>query len=260
MPLHEWREIHTQDYELEKGYFTRIEKQALTTWLFEEGTFVPAAKLTENRKLSIVSNYMGTPEAMYDDEGKKSWSCELNSYGKVRNFEGEYKTDCPFRYQGQYEDAEMGLYYNRFRYYSPDEGMYLSQDPIGLQGGFIFYSYVKNTNAWVDIFGLSKCPPNGNSKKSTKAQHGYEVYDKNGKVVKTGVSGGKVRQDGKSYRAEKQVRALNRNSNDPNGPYSSKIVKNVPAGAGARETILDWEVQNANKNRTILDPNIHKKP
>jgi hypothetical protein len=29
------------------------------------------------------------------------------------------KTMCPFRYQGQYEDAETGLYYNRFRYYSP---------------------------------------------------------------------------------------------------------------------------------------------
>jgi len=30
--------------------------------------------------------------------------------------------DCPFRYQGQYDDVEIGLYYNRFRYYSPDIG------------------------------------------------------------------------------------------------------------------------------------------
>ena len=42
--------------------------------------------------------------------------------------------DCPFRYQGQYEDSETGLYYNRFRYYSPDEGMYISQDPIRRAG------------------------------------------------------------------------------------------------------------------------------
>ncbi|WP_299902879.1 RHS repeat-associated core domain-containing protein [uncultured Aquimarina sp.] len=33
--------------------------------------------------------------------------------------------DCPFRYQGQYEDSETELYYNRFRYYSPDEGVYI---------------------------------------------------------------------------------------------------------------------------------------
>ena len=42
--------------------------------------------------------------------------------------------DYPFRYQGQYEDSETGLYYNRFRYYDPSTGAYISQDPIGLAG------------------------------------------------------------------------------------------------------------------------------
>jgi RHS repeat-associated protein len=42
--------------------------------------------------------------------------------------------ECPFRYQGQYEDRETGLYYNRFRYYDPEAGQYISQDPIGLLG------------------------------------------------------------------------------------------------------------------------------
>ena len=28
----------------------------------------------------------------------------------------------PFMYQGQYEDIETGLYYNRFRYYEPNTG------------------------------------------------------------------------------------------------------------------------------------------
>ena len=63
--------------------------------------------------------------------------------------------DCPFRYQGQYEDSETGLYYNRFRYYSPDEGMYISQDPISIAGGLNLYSYVHDVNRWLDIFGLS---------------------------------------------------------------------------------------------------------
>jgi len=154
IPLHEWKETHQSDYSDEKGHFINIEKQPVTTWVFEEGTFVPAAKIRENVRLSIVTNYMGTPEAMYDEDGQKSWSCELNSYGKVRNYEGQYKTDCPFRYQGQYEDRETGLYYNRFRYYSPEEGIYISQDPIRLRGGHTLYSYVKDTNGWVDVFGL----------------------------------------------------------------------------------------------------------
>jgi RHS repeat-associated protein len=63
---------------------------------------------------------------------------------------------CPFRYQGQYEDAETGLYYNRFRYYSPEEGIYLSQDPIRLNGGSTLYAYVHDLNSWIDPFGLNK--------------------------------------------------------------------------------------------------------
>ncbi|KIQ16522.1 hypothetical protein RT99_20895 [Flavobacterium sp. MEB061] len=31
----------------------------------------------------------------------------------------------------------------------------MSQDPIGLEGGSAFYSYVRDTNFWIDIFGLS---------------------------------------------------------------------------------------------------------
>ncbi|MDR1603073.1 MAG: RHS repeat-associated core domain-containing protein [Tannerella sp.] len=52
----------------------------------------------------------------------------------MRTFAGRSLSDCPFGYQGQYEDSETGLYYNRFRYYDPSSGAYLSQDPIGLAG------------------------------------------------------------------------------------------------------------------------------
>lgn len=65
-------------------------------------------------------------------------------------------SDCPFRYQRQYEDTETGLYYNRFRYYSAEEGVYISQDPIGLAGGMPnMYSYVHDSNAFIDPFGLN---------------------------------------------------------------------------------------------------------
>ncbi|NDV78467.1 RHS repeat domain-containing protein [Dysgonomonas sp. 511] len=154
VPLHEWREVHSTEYSEEEGQYLKITKEPVTTWVFEEGTFVPTAKLVGDQEFSIVTNYLGTPEAMYDEMGSKVWSCTLDSYGKVRNFEGQWKVDCPFRYQGQYEDSETGLYYNRFRYYSPEEGMYISQDPIRIIGGLELYSYVKDTNTWVDRLGL----------------------------------------------------------------------------------------------------------
>ena len=63
------------------------------------------------------------------------WRAALNSYGAVRTLEGA-RAACPFRYQGQYEDPETGLYYNRFRYYDPQAGGYIYQDPIRLAGSY----------------------------------------------------------------------------------------------------------------------------
>ena len=75
------------------------------------------------------------------------------------------------------------------------------------------------------------------------------------------MSGGRVRKnDQKSARAEKQVRAWNRDVNDPNGPYTSKIVKRVKGGKNARKKILKWEIKNANRHRVTLDPSKHKRP
>ncbi|WP_159285346.1 RHS repeat-associated core domain-containing protein [Tenacibaculum maritimum] len=99
--------------------------------------------------------YKSIPIQAYDARGNIVWECELDIYGKVRNLHGE-KTFIPFRYQGQYEDIETGLYYNRFRYYSPDTGTYISKDPIGLRGNNPnFYAYVHDVNSETDVFGLN---------------------------------------------------------------------------------------------------------
>jgi RHS repeat-associated protein len=127
----------------------------LTMWVFEEGTFVPAARITEHGSQSILTDYLGTPVEMYGAKGEKNWEAQLDIYGRVRTFVGSSLSDCPFRYQGQYQDEETGLYYNRFRYYDPNIGAYLSQDPIGLAGNNpTLYGYVKDVNAWMDEFGL----------------------------------------------------------------------------------------------------------
>jgi len=63
---------------------------------------------------------------------------------------------CNYLYQGQTLDRETGLAYNRFRYYDAEEGVYISQDPIGLLGGMELYNYVHNPNDWIDAFGLKE--------------------------------------------------------------------------------------------------------
>lgn len=159
--LHEWtypiddRPVTTID-ETGNTHTTEelVPPEQLITWVFDGDNFTPLARLQHQTALSVITDYLGTPCKAYDEAGQLRWESELDIYGKVRKLTGD-KHLIPFRYQGQYEDAETGLYYNRFRYYSPEEGRYISKDPAGLHGGINQYAYVFDPNSILDIFGLN---------------------------------------------------------------------------------------------------------
>lgn len=159
-PLHEWKYKFSDRPKTVVDEYGELSKDKpeptdnITTWIFDEGTFKPAAKVENNKVQSIITDYLGTPVEMFDTDGNQTWSVDYDIYGKIRKQNEGNAIDCPFRYQGQYEDEETGLYYNRFRYYSAEEGIYFSQDPIKTLAGYNFYSYVKSTCSWIDPFGL----------------------------------------------------------------------------------------------------------
>ena len=110
----------------------------------------------DGKEVLFVSDYLGTPLQAYDKNGEKVWEQELDSFGRKRRKDNNNSSFIPFKYQGQYEDAETGLYYNRFRYYDPNAGSYISQDPIGLAGDNpTLYAYVSDVNYWNDVLGLT---------------------------------------------------------------------------------------------------------
>ena len=115
-------------------YLTPEPQTELTTWLFDERTFVPSVKIVGKRRYSIISDYLDTPVEAYDEVRKRVWKRKLDIYGRVRIEQGEVGM-VPFLYQRQYLDGETGMAYNRFRYYSPETGAYISQDPIRLEAG-----------------------------------------------------------------------------------------------------------------------------
>ena len=126
----------------------------LITWIYDSDSYVPTAKIVGDKHYSIVSDYIGRPVQAYDDKGNIVWQADYDIYGNLRNLHGS-RQFIPFRQLGQYEDEETGLYYNRFRYYEPNTGLFISQDPIGLASGeYNFYSYVHDTNNWIDPLGL----------------------------------------------------------------------------------------------------------
>ncbi|WP_223664583.1 RHS repeat-associated core domain-containing protein [Serratia sp. JSRIV002] len=50
------------------------------------------------------------------------------------------------------------MYYNRYRYYSPETARFITPDPIGLAGGLNQTQYVPNPTGWVDPLGLTSVP------------------------------------------------------------------------------------------------------
>ena len=59
-----------------------------------------------------------------------------------------------------YEDNETGLYLLTHRYYDPQNGRFLTRDPMSYEGGINTYAYVQNnpiTNT--DVYGLLPCLP-----------------------------------------------------------------------------------------------------
>ena len=177
--LHEWdtdearRPMLVTDETGREEYNGTEKPEGLVTWIYDGTSFTPVAKVTDGERYTIVHDYLGTPTQAYDSKGELVWEILLDVYGRVAECHGD-RTLVPFRYQGQYEDEDTGLYYNRFRYYSPDMGMYISSDPIGLAGGLVLYSYVHDPNFLVDKFGLI-----ANSQKPN--QDVYALYKKGSK-------------------------------------------------------------------------------
>ncbi|MDN7908563.1 RHS repeat-associated core domain-containing protein [Burkholderia diffusa] len=104
-------------------------------------------------------DHRGTPQELTDEHSEIPWSAEYRAWGvaqeAIRKASGKAPIANPIRFQGQYHDHETGLHYNRYRYYDPTTGRFVSKDPIGLQGGLNAYAYAPNPIAWVDPLGLS---------------------------------------------------------------------------------------------------------
>lgn len=83
---------------------------------------------------------IGIPREMTDKDSNLLWFGNYTGWGRLK--EETRVTDSayqPFRLQNQYVDCETRLHYNFFRYYKPDAGWFVNQDPIGLSGGDNLY-------------------------------------------------------------------------------------------------------------------------
>jgi RHS repeat-associated protein len=133
------------------------------TYWFEDDGFEPVAH-RERRVDDLgresggwfhyVNDPIGTPERLIGSDGQVACKLRRKAWGETEGAPGG-RASTPIRFQGQYEDEETGLRYNRWRYYDADTGRFASADPIGLAGGLNAFGSTPNPNRWIDPDGLS---------------------------------------------------------------------------------------------------------
>ncbi len=78
---------------------------------------------------------------------------DYSAFGEARSATGAYSSR--FRLNSKEYDASVGLYYYGFRYYAPDQGRWISMDPIGIAGGLNRYAFCADSPVNVgDALGL----------------------------------------------------------------------------------------------------------
>ena len=80
---------------------------------------------------------------------------EYGPYGNIVRMEGNAAEDNPFRFSSEYADDELGLVYYNYRYYNPQNGRWISRDPIGEEESNNLYRFSDNSSIiYCDILGL----------------------------------------------------------------------------------------------------------
>ncbi|WP_179948909.1 RHS repeat-associated core domain-containing protein, partial [Burkholderia sp. FL-7-2-10-S1-D7] len=164
-----------------------------THYVYEPGSFVPVAQAVRDDAIELLDqpeygdyyrqdddplwlppspvptinslawyqcDHLGTPQELTDEQSEIAWSAEYRAWGvaqeAIRKASGKAPIANPIRFQGQYHDHETGLHYNRYRYYDPSSGRFISKDLIGLAGGLNSYQYANNPIQWIDPLGLAR--------------------------------------------------------------------------------------------------------
>jgi RHS repeat-associated protein len=127
-------------------------------YIYEPGSYAPLARVDqsevepEQKLYYFHTDQIGTPLEMTDVDGQIVWQATYKAWGEIESL-AVSEVEQYLRFQGQYFDDETGLHYNTFRYYDPEVGRFITQDPIGLYGGLNVYHYVSNPTAWIDPLG-----------------------------------------------------------------------------------------------------------
>lgn len=100
----------------------------------------------------FLTDHLGSSAALTNSTGAIVETLNYDSFG---NNSGSTRTR--YTYTGRERDPDTGLLYYRARFYDPQLGRFISEDPIGFEGGINYYAYVGNSPVnYTDPWGLQR--------------------------------------------------------------------------------------------------------
>jgi RHS repeat-associated protein len=111
---------------------------------------------------------LGSVTSLSNAAGALTQTYTFDSFGKTVSSSGSIVN--PFQYTSREFDSESNLQFSRNRYYDSVTGRFLSQDPIGFDGGENFYAYAQNDP-------IDDSDPDGLSPKGRDKWYGYNDPD-----------------------------------------------------------------------------------
>ncbi|MEL7079104.1 MAG: RHS repeat-associated core domain-containing protein [Cyanobacteria bacterium J06582_2] len=94
--------------------------------------------------LWALTDHQNSVRVVLDNDGNIVNQIDYDSFGQITS-QTDVSVDFRFSYTGREFNEETGLYYNRARYYDPNAGRFISEDPISFAAGDSnIYRYVGN--------------------------------------------------------------------------------------------------------------------
>jgi RHS repeat-associated protein len=133
--------------------------KCVISYLFLPTTHLPLGHAVDGTPFYYELDQRSLVREVYDAGGGVVARFAYRAYGERHTLAlSTPHADPPFRLQGQTWDEETGLHYNRFRYYDPESGRFLSPDRFTHQVEHNSYAYSPNPVNWADPLGLMAFP------------------------------------------------------------------------------------------------------
>ncbi|MNK88223.1 tRNA(Glu)-specific nuclease WapA precursor [compost metagenome] len=161
--------------------------QAVANYVWGPDRLIEKRDASSNKKYYYMYNGHGDVVQIIDENGTVVNKYQYDEWGNI--LQQEEKVPNSFKYAGELQDEETGLYYLRARYYDPSIGRFISKDTYE---GDVSNPLSQNQYTYVENAPLNNVDPTGNWCESADGKYAHPGGCDDGKT-------GKKRFSGKGY-------------------------------------------------------------